>query len=209
MKKIISLCIITVLLLSTMSISLASPLEKNTIAPETVITEYNIYDVLDYLGIDQERFIKSDEPLTNDEITVGELSEVIENAKNMPRSIKSNYVQKSTLDSKTNIVSTASRSSVRTVYHYFEGSFCQIGVSGSGEYSNNAWTKATGSNVFINSDDFGFTTSIIRVNKCEATVSGDDLKVDYKFTTESFFLLELGALSMGEYDYEGFVRFAP
>lgn len=203
MKRIISFCTVFVLIFSTMFVSFANSFEEGTITPKTIITEENINGVLDYLGIEQDRFIKSDEPLTNEEITVGELGVAITKGEEMAKSLKINFVNEDINLKGSNYAIT---NSVKTVYRFTEGAFAEIGISGTGEYSGSTWTRATGANVFINSDDFGFTTKLNEVRLCRATISSG-LKVDYDFTTESFFIIQWGLLSMGEYYYEGFVRF--
>lgn len=47
------------------------------ISPNTVITKDNIYDVLSYLGIDSTGFIRTDEENSLENITVGQLEDII------------------------------------------------------------------------------------------------------------------------------------
>ncbi|SNS95908.1 hypothetical protein SAMN05446037_10302 [Anaerovirgula multivorans] len=210
MKKIISLCLIFILLLVSTFTSSANSLqilEVDNISSETIITEDNIYNVLDYLDIAQNDFVKSDEPMTDYKITtVGELQEAIEEFK-----------QKSTIvveDNVNNIKTkfndeedfNVMRNPVATVYFDAERLYCTVRHLAYGEYSGTSWVRATGGDIRIVSDEFGYTSSI-SVDKCITSLQGSYLKLEYEYTIESYLVIQWGLLKVGEQDFEGYRNF--
>jgi len=145
-----------------MSNTVASTNSTKTVSKinsDTVITENNISDVLTYLGLDSSKFIKTNVTGTSVK-TVGELKNIIEQAKKSPSKIES------TINKNKTKTSTGTKSLTGT--HLMSDDdpvgcitvTTGVNVSGaytltfdaSGKYIDNYWTGATGATVSVDSN---------------------------------------------------------
>ena len=85
MRKILS-CLVLIVLLLSIPFVISAQTKPEGLSAETVITEDNIEDILNYFGIDPSNVVKMDETIEYD-VTVRDLQKAIEEFKQLPKTI--------------------------------------------------------------------------------------------------------------------------
>lgn len=141
-KKVLSICIVFSLLIVSATPKPVNA-QTNGITSDTIITEDNIYEILEYLGIDSSKFEKT--KVTGAHVnTVGELKNSIDQVKNLPSVV--NVIDQGTIikDSKSNDfnIQALSPVSVRLLYRMSLDSY-EVEFTTSATYYGRQWTAAS------------------------------------------------------------------
>jgi hypothetical protein len=201
-KSVIATLLTTALILSSSSVVFAS-VNTNTatvhsFSKSTVITKDNIYEVLDYCGLDRSALKKDIDHKSFGAVTVGDLEDAINKAKKIPKMIarkdKPTNVESSSIGVTPNKI-TPMNTSTTGIETVAENSEAWIGgpivrFSCSGHYYNDGTTKywtseAGGAGITMVSGQAGTTFyDIDFVNKLDTSVqdpstSDSELVLDY------------------------------
>lgn len=140
----------------------AAKTNENSISSNTIITEDNIYEVLEYLGLDSSKFIESDNAEDSGVTTVGELKMYIEQAKKETKKTKEGSNQNVAPYSANSLTtSLVSGSGTMMLYNSTDLSGCNISRSVAASYSNGWWTSANSASVDVSSSVPGVTQKIV------------------------------------------------
>lgn len=227
--RIFSLCIVFVLLFTLTASAATSYSEANNaglpeqISSETVITEDNIYDVLEYVGLDSSAFIKTDKPNINTNIvTVGDLEKAIEKVNQMPHTITDTPDIPDVVDPAIERVTTnvdIKGYPTKTVSQNTTYSSYTMRYSATGEYytepyppHNAFWMKALGGNIEVQSCNFPLTVIIEEIRSLTNTLynsgtTNSYLKLAYDYTVGIYTGVEWGLIKTGENDISGYTIF--
>lgn len=158
-KKLICLSLVLCMTLVLMVPTYAQE-NENSISSNTIITEDNIYEVLEYLGIDSSNYVKID--VTEKEVhtgkgvhTVGELEKAIKEVEKQKSNIKNATITKSS----SNLVSTLS-SGTTMLYRTFDVDSYIVEYEVSASYADGYWTSANSAAVSVDSDSLIYTYKI-------------------------------------------------
>ncbi|EJW13745.1 hypothetical protein M5X00_05410 [Paenibacillus alvei] len=172
-----ALCLSIVLILPGGGLASAS----GVLTPDTIITNENVYQVIEYLGLDPRDLKKSD---TDDSIpvTVGELEQALNQSKQLPKEVTSTE--------NLNKVAPLAASSFCTG---FQNLYYTTNLGGSFELSyevgiNYSWNKYTSVNSatvsVIDNDDNALTSFTIASKDVGANVIDSGNKVELKATVK-------------------------
>lgn len=139
-------------------VNLQDSVKKGKISPNTIITEDNIYDVLDYLNIDRSNFTKLNQPIA------GQLKQVGDNFNRMnTEPIEINKDNFDNHDINREPPDDRVERGTRTKYSFTKRGSCELDISCTGDYervisvwsSNNSskCTREGSADVRINSSD--------------------------------------------------------
>lgn len=200
------------------NVNLGHSINKHAISSQTVITEDNIYDVLDYVGVDKSKFTKSDKPQEGNNVitTAGQLKQVVDNFNRM--STEPIEINKENFDNhrvKREPPEDRVERGTRTKHSFTKMGSCELDISGTGDYEkvisvwsgNNSfkWTSAGGADVRINSSDWMTSHTLKSIDRCDSSIdSSGKLRVDYKANIEYFAVAKWGPLSLGVRTAQGF-----
>lgn len=152
LKKVTSLCIVfcmfSVLMVPKYT---QAEVNSNSISSDTIITEDNIYEVLDYLGLDSNDFVKADTEGTNNR-TVGDVESAIEQAKNQPSKIETKLESQDGVSNSVNSITSTAASGTMMLYATVDVDSYIIEYEVAGKYSGGFWTGATSATADIDSD---------------------------------------------------------
>jgi ribosomal protein L12E/L44/L45/RPP1/RPP2 len=135
---------------------------QNSISSNTIITEDNLYQVLEYLGIDSSNFEKSE--VTGASVsTVGELEKAIKEAQK-PKSITATQSSSSSSPMSTDAAATAATaagSGTTMLYRTLDvGGSYTVEYEVSASFANGLWTSANSAAVSVDSDFLLYTYRI-------------------------------------------------
>jgi len=156
--------------------------KESSISSETIITEDNIYEVLEYLGIDSSNFIKTDTSTTGVK-TVGELETAISQAEKLPSNV--NYTLQSTSISNDSFAAASGSGTVALYSDYESGSYT-VTYGCSGQYSNGKWTGVSATSISVDSDQEVVTYKIASGPKLSATYTSTTITMKAKYTVETW-----------------------
>ncbi|MBO8158628.1 hypothetical protein [Thermosyntropha sp.] len=219
--KILNLCVAFVLLftLPTSAAVLSSKANytqlSEQISSETLITEDNIYEVLEYVGLDSNAFTKTDKPNSNSNIvTVGDLEKKIEEFNRRP------HTMIDTEDVFIEVIPNVKESyPVMTVYSDTDYGSYTMRYFATGKYyveppppHYTYWVEALGGDIEVASADFPTVVSIKEINILRNTLynggsPGSYLRLDFDYTVEVFIGVENGLIKIGEDNISGFKKF--
>lgn len=208
-SKIFSLCIVFILLFALPVMGNIVDESSKYISSETIITEDNVYEVLDYVGLDSSALIKSDKPVIHGQkLTVGELQDVIERYNNMPNTIidiNDNTADYSNIKELEHEITNSSYP-VTTVHKDTRYGSYEIRYSASGKYYtephgpyNTYWMEALGGNIRVQDTDFGISAKIEKINTLtnalkNAGMASSYLQLSYDYTVGIYLITDWGDL---------------
>lgn len=182
LKRIACICMVFCMTILTVPV-ITYAQTISSISSNTVITKDNLFEVLEYLGIDSSEVIKTDN-VGDCDITVGDLKKYIEQAKKHPKEIVINQIQ-NTEKSKTDSSSADSSFSssallsggltgVGTLMLYNLNLYggCRVSYSVSASYAYGSWKSVNYGNASVSSETPGVTnvlTSQTNVMSCTNT----------------------------------------
>lgn len=163
-KKIFKSLILAVIMVFTTNCSVFASVDnvktldttkKISFTKDTIITKDNVYEIIEYYGLDKSAVKEEKNNESFEELTVGEFENILNEAKNIPTSITTNNidneispVELSPIE--TNPLAAGAETGIKTVTSdssVCNGS-CNVRYSCSGEYYKNGstkyWTKASG-----------------------------------------------------------------
>lgn len=137
--------------ISSVPVFAAENTTSSTISPNTEITDDNLNEVLDYVGLNEEDFI-ADESVTNGVTTVKELEEAI---------AVINQAQSTVPKATTQYCTDRSRASgTKTMTETFDNDAYTIDVTVSAGYSGKSWTGVYGVSASVDSAQLVITYKI-------------------------------------------------
>ena len=192
-KNILIMTLTVIFIFSITSLAFASS-QKSTIAPDTVITQDNIYDVLKYCGLDpSSNIINSDIPATK-EATVRDLKNAIKESKKLPKIIKIYDNNPKNVNINNTAPKTVFQAGTATVFYDAQISSSVImRYSASGAYnSSNQWTAAYGASITSLSDDSVYYYTVGQINRllntCYNAATGSAyLQLDYDYIINHYY----------------------
>lgn len=230
MYKIMSLCVAFVLLftLSASAATLSSEANyrqpSEQISSETIITEDNIYAVLEYVGLESSAFIRTDELNSNivtktdksncNVVTVGYLEKEIEKFNLRPHTI----IDTEDVFIKTDVNANKSYPTKQVYSDTDYGSYT-MRYSATGAYfveppppHYTYWVQALGGNIQVASTVFPTVVTIKSINNLTNTLynggsPGSYLNLVYNCTVEIFVGVGNGLIKLGENTLSGFKNF--
>lgn len=202
-KKIICLCVAFCMAFTLMIPGYAQE-KGSSISSDTIITEDNIYEVLEYLGIDSSNYVKTDVSEIGIS-TVGDLQKAIKQAEKMPKEISGQAKKKSsnTVDEvKTNSLDVrnfaAASSGTVMLYTTVDADGYVLEYAVAGQYSNGLWTGGGSASVDIDALDVIFVRKIGNKSfNISAIEGGTKLKVVATISVDLYLGLEWGMIKVG------------
>lgn len=189
-----------------------------SISPETNITNNNIYDVLDYLGVDRNNFEKTSIPPKNSiTLTVGELSNLINNT-SQNQTITNSIVDDTSSHElgESDAIGTYATTYTSTKYRYDPIGSATIRYSATGRYTIYDvpapgevfyWTQALGGDIVVDDSAFG-TAHSIRIISCITSIESRALKLSYNYYLDHYIALEIGILKTHTQPVQGYKLWA-
>ncbi len=156
--------------------------DKVQIESETQITEENLVEVLEYVGLNPNDFIKTD--VKSQGIkglkTVGELEDAIDKAKE-PAEIDFN-------NKTTEISKISPRDGSKTLYSHLDCDSFTLTYSVSGQYSSyyKQWTGVSNADVSVDSDDLIFTYKVADDPYLDATYTARTITLTSYVTVNKY-----------------------
>lgn len=200
-KKFFSLVTTFTLLLSLVCINSVSAKEvkaENEITQDTVITENNILDVLEYLNLDSKDFIKFDTPkVGNDDTikTVGDLKVLIDNVNKQPKEINITEDSKSKVN--FGLFRSGTRSSgTKTLYRSSNIGDYTLTYDVSAAYSRGKWVNTYGGHVNVDSNSILLSHKIGKVDTLKTTNTSTNVNLKARFQLETYFIAKFGLLKV-------------
>lgn len=193
-KKIMCVCIVLCMTFSLMVTAQAET--KSSISSDTIITENNISEVLEYLGIDSSNFIKN-EVSEKSVQTVGELEQAILEAKQMLSTVNINNNAKINtnnifdINSAVEIKSSGSGSIVLSSSTKVDSYTLYFDVTG--QYKDGKWTNATSASVSVDSNFLLYT---FKIDSKKLTLSHTPDKITLKSEVTVFVYVGVGDLGL-------------
>jgi|JTFN01.1.fsa_nt_gb hypothetical protein len=224
-KKILSMVLFLSIVFSLFivkgSLAYASSREKEnknvSISSETQITNENIYDVLDYLEIDKNKFEKTSiAPKNSIDLTVGELSNIL-NSSNLNKTITDSVVVDTSNHELelSDVISPYATSYTSTKYRDVKYGSVTIRYSATGRYTIYDvpspgepfyWTQALGGDIDVHDSDFGTTHSIRNISTCITSIQSGALTLTYNFDVDYYIALKVGFLHTGTNNFKGYTK---
>lgn len=172
LKKVVSFCLVFCMVFALVVPGYAQ--EKETsISSETVITEDNISEVLEYLGIDPNNFIKTDVAGTSAR-TVGDLEKAIKQAKKLPSEVNGKVKSKGFNGTADKSVASAASSGTVMLYATVNvGDSYTVEYEVAGQYADGKWTGASSATATVDSNFILYTYKI----------ASKELKLSYTSST--------------------------
>ncbi|MDF2987050.1 MAG: hypothetical protein K0R50_2560 [Eubacterium sp.] len=181
LKRVLGLCLAFCMVFTLMVPGYAQA-KESSISSDTIITEDNIYEVLEYLGIDSSIFVKAD--TVTGVSTVGELEKSISQAKNLPRTV--NYTLDSTNTPEDTKDYRLAASGTVGLSSDYEGDSYTVTYGCSGQFSNDKWTGVTGTTISIDTDHEVFVYKIAPGPQLSATYTSTTITMKAKYTVEIY-----------------------
>lgn len=183
---ILSCCILGSSISST-SVFAADNTIYSAISSDTIITNDNLKEVLDYVGIDEEDFI-ADSSISNGATTVRELENAIAQAKIV-----------SPLKGTTQKCTDKSRASgTKSMTMTFDNDAYTIDVTVSASYSGKTWTSANGVSASVDSGQLVITYKISSQN-LSATCTSSVIKASGTVYVQAYVGVgNLGLIKVGD-----------
>lgn len=226
MFRMINLCMVFLFLI-TLPVAASSSVDTNynskEITSETIITEENLYDVIEYVGLEQNAFVKTDKTDVKSNIkTVGDLEKVIQKVNEIPKKIhETSEIEVIPSGDEVIVPDDASIQSypVKTVHKDTNYSSYTIRYSASGKYytepyppHNAYWMEAAGGNIVVQSYDFPLNVVIESIdsltnNLYNSGTLNSYLRLDYDFTVGIYIGVDWGWLKINENDISGYTTF--
>lgn len=215
MKKLFNLILAMTMIFSAIGFAYGSPVakaSKKVFSADTVITQDNVNEILEYYGLDSTKIDKSKDVSTFPQVTVGDLEKALEEAKKTPKTV---VVRDSAVTEKINsdVFPTSVIVTTGTATAYKDATVSSslvVNYSATGKYykavSNydtvQYWTSALGSTISTTSGnaDYYWTISAIRKNTnkvVNANTSSSYLQQDYDYTATCY----LGVRGLGGIPY--------
>jgi len=153
-KKFICLTLVLCMTLTLMVPTYAQD-NQNSISSNTIINEDNLYQVLEYLGIDSSNFEKSE--VTGASVsTVGELEKAIKEAQK-PKSITATQSSSNPMSTDAIVAGSGTTMLYRTLD---VGGSYTVEYEVSASFANGQWTSANSAAVSVDSDFLVYTYKI-------------------------------------------------
>lgn len=178
---------------------------KDSISPNTIITENNINEVLNYLGIDSSKFIKNDTPSDNVQIiTVGDLQKYIKEFETQSHKTIVNKEYTNTLNAprKLPMNNTSAAAGTVMLYQTTNDDGFSLDFSVAGNYRSGKWTGSGAADVSISSPDIVFVRKIDSKNVMNVTVqdSGKNLHLNSDIKVGTYLGVKWGIVEIGSQD---------
>ncbi|MBZ4647183.1 MAG: hypothetical protein JG777_2672 [Clostridia bacterium] len=229
-KRILILVLTVITILSTMAFAAESTTtateparQEFTFSQDTVITEDNMNDILEYYGLNASAAIKKNKPVNglyyNKKVaTVRDLETAIKKLRQLPDTITIHDDNPTGVKVTTNATSTSESSSITVFYDSQVLTHFSVRYSASGKYYKNGttkyWTEAYGGNITgLGSSGLpGTSYEISKISKCTNTLKNGGttssyLQLDYKYTVKSYVGVGDWSVPVTENTVEGFTRF--
>lgn len=169
--------------------------KESSLSSDTVITEDNIYEVLNFFNIDSSNLIKDDlVDGTNQEITIGDFKKMLKQLERIPTESThtANIENRDFLKPHSNINTRNFASGTNTVmlYSTFNQSSYSIYYSVAGHYvqGSSKWHSAGAATVSA-SNPIGFTNVITNQNLNTSVINnGDTIRLHGSFTVRHYIL---------------------
>lgn len=150
--KKIAAAVLSCCILGTTICSVPVLAADNTISSDTKITNENLKDVLDYVGLTEDDFI-ADTSISNGVTTVKELESAISK-------VNQAAVPKATTQQCTDYTSKLRASGTKSMTQTFDNDAYTIDVTVSAGYSGKSWTSANGVSASVDSAQLVITYKI-------------------------------------------------
>jgi hypothetical protein len=170
--------------------------QNKPITSSTVVTEDNIYEVLDYLGINPSNFEKGSVTMQSTVTTVGDIEKAIAIAKKAPKIIYDRVGAQATTSS-DNLVSTLASGALLLTRTTNPSGNYQLEYSVSATYSGTSFTGVTSPNVTVGEYTFPMTYTITN-RSCRASYTASKITMTASFTLNSYMnIAGMGNLLIG------------
>ncbi len=175
--------------------------KKAAISYETVITEQNIYEVFEYLGLDTNSFI-ADNSVNFGELTVGELESAILSINSEPKNIVKSEIVLPKIKELSGISLMSATNSMTLDSSLTVGS-ATITFHAVGSYITTTWTGATAGNADVDSDMLIYVFKLSnQVNRTSCTSSV--ITLSYSGNLDTYLgIADLGLVKIGTQTYSG------
>lgn len=214
MKKFFSLVVISSLIaISSVQLYASEIVSGIGITSETMITSENVDGVLNYLGLDPNSLITTEQQSMEgieSIYTVGELQEILNGLSSQPYQIQCNDVieikddifsQENNQIKATNVISVSETSSIEDSF------FMEYGITAS--YSGKSWTGVTGTSIAVDSDQLVLTYKITNSGSPKAKFDSSSLIIYTASPTVKAYVGvgDIGILPVATYNIDATVNF--
>ncbi|MDR3626525.1 MAG: hypothetical protein P4L45_06815 [Ignavibacteriaceae bacterium] len=186
-------------LFTVSSVAFAAGATNVSITPSTVITQDNIYDVLNYLGIDSSKYTKSSTPLESQITTVQDLKDAIQKFSTENKRILSSSATNTVLPSANSPMVSGTRSLSQTDAYSTYSLNYSITVTYSGNNSGNLhFTGAIGGSITIDSTGIGLVSTIENPNNFNLMCSASTATMQATVLVDNYLLVQSGYLYLNQ-----------
>lgn len=222
-RKILTISLSFVIFISFSSLAFAQDTDtNNSITDSTIITSENIYDVVDYLGLNPEDVTFYDsEKYPNVDVTVGEFKAIILQAEETLKDVQTQsddvYQSSNTFNASDSILRMSGNKTVSKKVDY--SSSCQVKYSVSGDYysddfdiRNRFWHRCTDWDMeitksytiyFYEIDDV-YEKNAYAVN---ANTNNSYIQFDYDYDIGAYLGIGDFAVKYHSFNVDGYTRF--
>lgn len=164
--------------------------EEDELSSDTVITEDNVYEVLEYLNIDADSFNENDvidDPVQD--LTVGEFEEILQELENESTETYTGAEQSD----------ITPEQNTQMLYHTVSGGSYDVDFTVAGGHDGTSWTSAGAANTTVSSPTPGQENEVDNQN-LSTSVDGDLIRLEGSVTIGHYLGFEFGSVHM--YDSE-------
>lgn len=175
---------------------------KSEIQSDTIITKDNIYDVLDYAGLDSSSFKQNDVNGSTTLKTAGELKDAIEQAKNETATVTNKTTKDNSIISSNKITLKSTRSGSKKISTETSISDAYtLTYSVSGQYTGSEWTGVSNPDVDVDTDIDGVISYKIAPDAyLDASFDADTITLESYVTVNKYVAITYGTVCVG---YQG------
>ncbi|CAM4519652.1 MAG: hypothetical protein E7L01_15605 [Paenibacillus macerans] len=199
-KKVTSLCAALCLSIALILPVGAPASASGALSPDTIVTEENVNQVIEYLGLDPRNLEKAD-AFSDDSVTVtvGELQQALNQLKQAPKEVTSTENLEVTPTENLNEIAPSDFCSGLKMLYYttnLGGSF-ELSYEVAANYSWNKFTSVNNATVeVIDNDQNPLTTFTIASKDVGAKVTSDGEKVELKAKVEVDSWISIGNMGL-------------
>lgn len=182
-------------------------IQENTITEDTSVTKDNVFEVLDYLGIDRSDYVQDNSVGDNSgEYTVGELRNLLKIATQEVTKINGSKLNNKTYTE--NIITPYALTGSMLLSSSSDAGTFTLVTSVNGKYYNDYWTGASGENVtLVSNTNVGITHAITEKRVVTSSYTASTISVRYDVTVETRITIPFGYIPSGSNDCSGTIGF--
>jgi len=219
MKKKLICMVLTIIMLLPTTIAFASG-KKAPFDPSTEITKDNVYEIMQYYGLDASALRTDITVSTTKKATVGDLEKVIKEAPKLPKTVIINDDEPqaiSTVGNVSGIVSSMTTGTATANKDVAITSSCTVNYAATGTYYKSStvkyWTGAGGAAISVLPTNSVYWYQIDKINSLANTcvnpsTTNSYLHMTYDYIVGCYFGIKgLGAIKINSFQVSGFTNF--